>query len=69
MKFKYYFTLILCFMLSMTMNAQVNQIVPNVPQGPATVGTFDSMIYVPSLASRQGMLTPPEAGVAVGSHG
>jgi len=63
MKFKYYFTLILCFMLSMTMNAQVNQIVPNVPQGPATVGTFDSMIYVPSLASRQGMLTPPDETV------
>jgi hypothetical protein len=47
-------------LFSMTLSAQINQVLPNEPQGPATVGTFDSMIYVPSLASRQGMLTAPD---------
>ncbi len=60
MKLKTYFTLIAFVVLSMSVNAQVNQIVPNEPQGPAEVGTFDSMIYVPSLASRQNSLIPPD---------
>ena len=60
MKLKTYFTLIFLLVLSMSLSAQVNNIVPNEPQGPVEVGTFDSMVYVPSLASRQNILTPPD---------
>jgi hypothetical protein len=63
MKFKNYFALMICLVLSMSLSAQVNEIVPNEPQGPATVGTFDSMIIVPSLASRQGMLAAPDNSI------
>ncbi|MCW5518347.1 T9SS type A sorting domain-containing protein [Aureitalea sp. L0-47] len=60
MKLKTYFTLIFLLAISMSLSAQVNNVVPNEPQGPVSVGTFDSMVYVPSLASRQSILTPPD---------
>jgi GEVED domain/Secretion system C-terminal sorting domain len=43
------------FLVSLGINAQ--EIVPNVAQGPSYIGTFDSMIYVPSIASRMNEIT------------
>ncbi len=60
MKFKTYFSLLIFCVLSMTLTAQVNDPVPNEPQGPTYVGTFESMIHVPSLASRKAELTRPD---------
>jgi GEVED domain/Secretion system C-terminal sorting domain len=46
------------FLVSLGINAQ--EIVPNVEQGPSYTGTFDSMVYVPSIASRMNELTKPD---------
>ncbi|MCW5518348.1 T9SS type A sorting domain-containing protein [Aureitalea sp. L0-47] len=60
MKLKNYFALMICFILTANLTAQVDQPVPNEPQSPNWVGTFDSMVYVPSIASRKAELTQPD---------
>lgn len=60
MKLKNYFLLLTLAILSLTISAQENNIVPNVERGPSYTGTFDSMIYVPSIASRRNELTKPD---------
>jgi hypothetical protein len=60
MNLKNYFLLLVMAIISLTVSAQENNIVPNVEQGPTYTGTFDSMVYVPSIASRRGELTKPD---------
>ena len=55
MKLKNYVLLLAIAIVSFSINAQ--EIVTNEPQGPIEVSTFDSMVYVPSLASRRNILT------------
>ena len=63
MKLKNYFLLLLLAAFIIPMSAQENVAVPNVEQGPTEVRTFDSMVYVPSIASRRNSF-PPSVDVA-----
>jgi len=56
MKLKNYFLLLAIAIFSISVNAQ-EDIVPNVEQGPIYTGTFESMIHVPSIASRMNEIT------------
>lgn len=60
MKLKNYFLMLLLVAFILPLGAQENAVIPNVQQGPTEVSTFDSMVYVPSLASRRDNLVPYE---------
>ena len=58
MKLKNYFLFLILVAFAFPSSAQEDSVIPNVPQGPVEVSTFDSMVYVPSIASRRDVLEP-----------
>ncbi len=58
MKLKNYYLFALAIICSLSMYGQQNDVVPNTQQGPTEVSSFDSMVYVPSIASRRDALVP-----------